>query len=73
MLPPSKGIIGREVPYLKSVCWVETHITAEKCMPLGFKYRLYLLHGLMASNTMLNTLTFKILIKKPAEETYTVI
>ncbi len=72
-LPPSKGIIGRDVPYLKTVCWVDTNITAEKCIPLGFKYKLYLLHGLMTNNTMRNALILKVCLQKPTEETYTMI
>ena len=64
-LPEDKGFLGKPVPYLKNVCWIDIHITAEKCVPLGFKYRLYLLHGLMSKNTMKDTLKFKILVKKP--------
>ena len=54
VLPSAKGIIGREVPYLKTVCWVEINIAAENCIPMGFKYRLYLLHGLMEKSVMKN-------------------
>ena len=46
-------------------------MTAENCLPLGFKYRLYLLHGLMSGHTMKNSLTLQVLVKRPKNETFT--
>jgi hypothetical protein len=38
-------MLGKPVNHLKNVCWIEMDISAENCIPVGFNYRLYLLHG----------------------------
>ena len=73
MFPSTKGYIGREVPYLKTVCWIWIPIISQKFIATGFKYRLHLLHGLMSYNTVVNKMNFKILIAMPNENEYTTV
>lgn len=73
LLPPKHGIIGRQIPRLKTICWIDTGILAEKCIVTGFKYRFYLLHGLTDNNNMHEQLHFKIEIAMPNQDEYTIV
>jgi hypothetical protein len=73
LLPPKHGLIGRSIPRLKTICWIDTRIIAEKCIVTGFKYRFYLLNGLTDYNNMNERMHFKIEIAMPNQDEFMIV